>query len=167
MYVCVHVCMYVCMYVCMCESRIANSVYLSSPTVCMYVYMYIWLYACDHVSVYVHNVFMYVCMYVCVSHARHRSKNTSELSSPTVCIVCMYVCMSSCMYVLWVHACDNVCMYSHFHNDCLFLSIKKTILIPNAENKDRTGAFWLRNWAWVFFMEKKKDSHYENESINI
>jgi hypothetical protein len=27
-------------------------------------------------------------------------------------------------------------IYSHFHNDCLFLSIKKNCMIPNAENKE-------------------------------
>ncbi len=39
--------------------------------------------------------------------------------------------------------------------------------MPNAENKDQTGAFWLRNLSLSFFMEKKQDSHYENESIYI
>jgi hypothetical protein len=45
-----------------------------------------------------------------------------------------------------------------------FLEQKKKILIPNAENKDRTGALWLRNLNLNFFFEKKKDSHYGNQS---
>ncbi len=55
--------------------------------------------------------------------------------------------------------------YFHFHSDCLFFSKKKRI--PNAENKDRTGAFWLRNLSLSFFMRRKKDSHYENESSTM
>ena len=38
-------------------------------------------------------------------------------------------------------------------------------MIPNAENKDRTGALWLRNLNLNFFFEKKKDSHYGNQSM--
>ncbi len=45
-----------------------------------------------------------------------------------------------------------VATYSDFHNDCLFLAQKKTILILNAENKDRTGAFWLRKFELEFFL---------------
>ena len=55
--------------------------------------------------------------------------------------------------------------YSDFHNDCLFLAQKKTILIPNAENKDRSDVLWLRNLNLSFFYGEKKDSHYGNQSI--
>ncbi len=34
----------------------------------------------------------------------------------------------------------------------------------NAENKDQTGAFRLRNLNLSIFYWEKKDSHYENES---
>ena len=54
--------------------------------------------------------------------------------------------------------------YADFHNDCLFLAQKKTILIPNAENKDRTGALWLRNLNLSFFFrEKKRQSLWKSE----
>jgi hypothetical protein len=58
-------------------------------------------------------------------------------------------------------------MYSDFHNDCSFFSTKKTILIPNAENKDRTSAFWLRNLNSNFFLSRKKNVHYENQSMYV
>jgi hypothetical protein len=40
----------------------------------------------------------------------------------------------------------------------------KTIFIQNAENKDQTGAFWVRNLNLSAFIEKTKDYHYANES---
>jgi hypothetical protein len=46
-----------------------------------------------------------------------------------------------------------------------FLAQKKTIFIPNAENKDRSSALWLRNLNLSFFYGEKKDSHYGNQSI--
>jgi hypothetical protein len=41
---------------------------------------------------------------------------------------------------------------------------KPTVFIPNAENKDRTSAFLVRNLNLSFFIEKKNNSHYGNES---
>ena len=68
----------------------------------------------------------------------------------------------SCKYVqTYIH----FNRYSDFHNDWFFLAQKKTILIPNAENKDQSGALWLRNLNLTFFIEKQKDSHYGNQSI--
>ncbi len=46
-----------------------------------------------------------------------------------------------------------------------FLAQKKTILIPNAENKDWSVLLWLRNSNLSFFFGEKKDSHYGNQSI--
>jgi hypothetical protein len=58
----------------------------------------------------------------------------------------------------------RVYWYSHFCIWLSFLRIKKTIWIRNAENKDRTGAFWFRNLSLRLFSGRKKDSHYANES---
>jgi hypothetical protein len=56
-------------------------------------------------------------------------------------------------------------LYSHFQMIVYFLP-KKTYSIPNAENKDRTSEFGLRNLNLEFFLSReKKDSHYENESM--
>jgi hypothetical protein len=57
---------------------------------------------------------------------------------------------------LGTYMCTYVHTYSHFHNDCLFFSIKKPLLMQNAENKDRIGAFWLRNLNLSFFYGEKK-----------
>ncbi len=57
-------------------------------------------------------------------------------------------------------------VYSHFHKDCLFFSIK-TKLIPNAENKDRIGAFWIRNWNLSHFkISCERQSTFLWESLN-
>ncbi len=48
-----------------------------------------------------------------------------------------------------------------------FLAQKNTILIPNAENKDRSGALWLWKLNLSFFYREKKDSHYGNQSTAI
>jgi hypothetical protein len=58
--------------------------------------------------------------------------------------------------------------YSHFHIMIVFfLAKKENILVPNAVEKHRTGAFRTRDQTLSFFFRlKKKDSHYENESID-
>ncbi len=48
-----------------------------------------------------------------------------------------------------------------------FLAQKKTTLIPNAENKDRSGVLWLRNLNLSFFSREKKDSRYGNRSTYV
>jgi hypothetical protein len=93
----------------------------------------------------------------------------------SVCVLCWLLCECVCMYIvcvcvvlnatsMWMH---TYVLYSDFHNDCLFFSKKKTISILNAENKDRSDAFWLRNLNLSFFIEKKKGSHYGNQSICV
>ncbi len=69
----------------------------------------------------------------------------------------MHARMDVCMYV---------CMYNEAnrsHDDTLIfimivfvLAKKESMLIPNAENKDRTGAFWLKNLNLSFFYGEKK-----------
>ncbi len=58
-------------------------------------------------------------------------------------------------------------LYSDFHNDCLFLAQKKTILIPNAENKDRSNVLWLRNLNLsCFYGGKKRQSLWKSEYLS-
>ncbi len=56
-------------------------------------------------------------------------------------------------------------LFSDFHNDCLFLAQKKTILIPNAENKDRRGALRVRNLNLRFFYGGKKRQLWKSEYL--
>ena len=51
----------------------------------------------------------------------------------------------------------------------VFCSAKKeNILVPNAVEKHRTGAFRTRDQTLSFFFQpKKKDNHYENESMMV
>ncbi len=106
-------------------------------------------------------VFAHVCIMlftgVCVCVHIHMYVNAHLASGKRSVCLYMYVCM----YV-YIHECQLMYRevrkqyYSHFHNDCLFFSIKKTILIPNAEIKDRTGAFWVRNSNLSFLYQEKK-----------
>jgi hypothetical protein len=61
-------------------------------------------------------------------------------------------------------------LYSHLHNDCLFfkhfLANILNYVYTNAENKDQTGAFWVRNSNWRFLYGDKKYCNYANESMH-
>ncbi len=137
LYACMYVCVHVCMYV-----HDLNT--LRNAVVCTYVCMHVCMYAC----MYVHDLHILlnavVCMYLCV-HAC------------TYVFVCMYVddvhvlLNARCATNVLVHLITLIFIMVVF-----FLASKKTILIPNAENKDRTGAFWLRNLNLSFFYREKK-----------
>ncbi len=56
--------------------------------------------------------------------------------------------------------------YSDFHNDCLFCkNQKKLYWYRTLRTKTETERFGSGIWTWVFFTEKKKDSHYGNQSM--
>ncbi len=72
------------------------------------------------------------------------------------------------MVVYRVHA-NLICLESDTLISIMivfFLAQEKTILIPKAENKDRSGVIWLRNLNLSFFYREKKNSHYGNQSIS-
>jgi hypothetical protein len=74
--------------------------------------------------------------------------------------------------VFWLmHAMLHV--YLHIAHTLIFIMIgfflakKENILVPNAVEKHRTGAFRTREQTMGFFFSlKKRDNHYENESIS-
>jgi hypothetical protein len=49
-----------------------------------------------------------------------------------------------------------ICKWQYSHNECFFLAYNKTIFIRNAENKDRTGAFWVWILNLSFSSRKEK-----------
>jgi hypothetical protein len=55
--------------------------------------------------------------------------------------------------------------YSHFHNDWFFFSKTENIVVPDAVEQSRTGAFRSQDQTLSFFFRLKKNNHYENESI--
>ncbi len=58
----------------------------------------------------------------------------------------------------------NRSCHSDFHNDCLFLAQKKLYWYEMLRTKTIAMRFGSGIWNWVFFIKKKKDSHYGNQS---
>ncbi len=57
--------------------------------------------------------------------------------------------------------------YSDFHNDCPFFSTKKKLYwYRTLRTKTEAVGFGSGMWTWVFFIEKKKDCHYGNQSTD-
>jgi hypothetical protein len=123
------------------------------------------------------DVYIYVYVYVYMHVLHTITYNNSNIYTKT----CTYTYIYIYIYI-YIYA-HNICMqvymhsrvkirhtaidtYSDFHNDCLFLAQEKTILVRNAENKDRSSALWLRNLNLSFFYEeKKRQSLWKSEYI--
>ncbi len=57
---------------------------------------------------------------------------------------------------------------SDFHNDCpFFITKKKLYWYQTLRTKTEVVGFGSGIWTWVFFIEKKKDSHYGNQSSSL
>ncbi len=125
-------------------------------------------------------VCVFTCMFICVQTQMRdtEKKRALEQEAREYLCACVYVCV--CVFIYDViekeaheYLCDFkiscvcvcVCLYALISTMIVFfLAQKKTILIPNAENKDRSGVLWLRNLNLSFFYgEKKRQSLWKSE----
>jgi hypothetical protein len=71
------------------------------------------------------------------------------------------------IHVMHTSCMDTFDAYTHLgHRLYTHVCETKTILIPNAENKDQSGALWLQNSNLnFFFREKKRQSLWKSEYV--
>ncbi len=113
-----------------------------------------------------------------ILHSHHISKHAHALvRKHRFTYIHVYVHLEfSLLSSICIHPRTNsICTHTHlntllirtsnFHNDWFFLAKKENIVVPNAIEKHRTGAFRSQDHMLSFF-QAKKNNHYENESTS-
>jgi hypothetical protein len=128
---------------------------------------------------------MYVCMHVCMQSSTYNGL-MAVVAGLAGMYVCMYACMHAIIHIQWPHGCSSrpcryvcvyVCMHAIIHIQwphcgitLIFIMIgfclakKENIVVPNAVEKSRTGAFRSHDQTLSFFFRLKKNNHHKNES---
>jgi hypothetical protein len=128
---------------------------------CAHAWMCACVYVCMYACLYVCCVYVYKC---CSSPTRHSDCVWYHAASTPGCVrACMHVCMCV-VFIAAGQGIRTVVWYSDFHNDCLFLAQKKLNWYRTLRTKTEPMRFGSGIWTWVFFIEKKKDSHYGNQN---